>query len=347
MRSKNIKLKDVAQSAKVSVSTVSRVINKEKFVSDEVKRRVNKAIKELNYQPEWVARSLRLGKTDTIGVIIPNISDYFLSSIVLGVEKFFFDKGKDIILFNTRNDEKIEERAIKLAFSKRVDGIIISTICKNEKIMTSLMESFGIPIVIVDNKLNIKNIDQVLCDDINGSVKIMDHLIKVHGYKAMACISGPFDESSGLDKFLGYKKALIENGIKVDMDYVKVANWQKKLAYEYTKELLGLKKKPEAIYCTNSNMLIGCLRYLIEKNVKVPEDIALVTFDDYDFVSVLCPPVTSLERIDIKMGEIAAELLFNRIQKSKEDFKEIRLNPELIIRRSCGCNQHPNPKWTT
>jgi LacI family transcriptional regulator len=337
MRSKNIKLKDVAKEAGVSVSTVSRVINNEKFISDKVRKSVNKAIKKLNYQPEWVARSLRLGRTDTVGVIIPNISDYFLSSIVLGVEKFFCNKEKDIILFNTKNNEKTEERAIKLAFSKRVDGIVISTICKNEKIMTSLMDSFGIPIVIVDNRLNIKNIDQVLCDDINGSLKIINHLIKVHNYKTIACISGPFDESSGLDKFLGYKKALVENGIEVNMDYVKVANWQKKLAYESTRQLLDMKKRPEAIYCTNSNMLIGCLRYLIEKNIKIPEDVAIVTFDDYDFVSVLGPPVTSLERIDIEMGKKAAELLFKRIQGSKEDYEEIRIDPKLIIRRSCGC----------
>jgi len=153
MNFKNITLKDVAREAGVSIPTASRVLNNEKFVSDNVKKRVKAAAKKLNYEPEWTARSLRLRKTNIIGVIIPNIADYFFSSIVLGVERFFRDKGKDIILFNTSNDEKIEEKAIKIAISKRVEGIILATIYKNGDVIKSLMKSFGTPFVVVDNKI--------------------------------------------------------------------------------------------------------------------------------------------------------------------------------------------------
>ncbi len=334
---KNITLKDVAKEAGVSVPTASRVLNNEKFVSDEVKEKVLNAAKKLNYTPEWSARSLRLRKTDVIGVIIPNIADYFFSSIVLGVEKFFRGKGKDIILFNTSNDEKIEERAIKLAVSKRVEGIILVTICRNHNIIQSLAKEFGIPIVIVDNKINVNNVDFVLCDDENCSFKLVEHLINVHGYKKIACISGPSDESSGFDKLLGYKKALINYGLPVDDDYIKIAYWRKSKAYEATRELMNMDNKPEAIYCMNANMLIGCLRYLNEKNIKVPNDVALLTFDDYDYVSAFNPPVTALERIDVDMGLKAAELLYNRINGEKSNYKEIRISPELVIRKSCGC----------
>ena len=337
MKNKNITLKDVAKISGVSIPTVSRVINNEKYVSDDVKERVEAAVKKLNYEPQWTARSLRLKRTHTIGVIIPNVADYFFGSIVLSVENYFRKKEKDIILFNTSNDEKIEERAIKLAISKRVEGIILATICKNEEIISSLMENFGIPIVVTDNKLNIEKIDQVLSDDIGGSYKLINHLINVHNYKRIACISGPFDESSGFDKLIGYKKSLEDNGIKLRDEYIKVAYWKKSKAYTATGELLNQSKKPEAIYCMNANMLIGCLRYIIENKVKVPDDVALVTFDDYDFVSVVYPPVTSLKRIDLEMGRVAAELLYERIEGKEGDFKVVRIESELVIRNSCGC----------
>ncbi len=337
MKNRNITLKDVAKASGVSVPTVSRVINNEKYVSDDVKAKVNTAIKELNYEPQWSARSLRLKRSHTIGVIIPNVADYFFSSIVLAVESYFRKKGKDIILFNTSNDEKIEERAIKLAISKRVEGIILATICRNKKIIASLIDNFGIPIVVTDNKLDIEKIDHVLSDDIGGSYKLIEHLIKVHNYKNIACISGPLDESSGFEKLIGYKQALQNYGLRVNNDYIKIADWKKSKAYIATEELLKMSKKPDAIYCMNANMLIGCLRYLIENKVKVPEDIAIVTFDDYDFVSVVYPPVTSLKRIDLEMGRVAAEILNERIEGKEGDFKEIRIKSDLVIRNSCGC----------
>lgn len=338
MKKNNATLKDVAKLSGVSVPTVSRVVNEEKYISDEVKEKVLSAIKELNYTPQWTARSLRLKRTLTIGIIIPNVSDYFFGSIVLAVESYFRKKGYDIILFNTSNDEDIEERAIKLAISKRVEGIILATISKSEKKISSLINNFGIPIVVVDNKLNIENIDQVLSDDVGGSYKLVEHLIKKHGYKDIACISGPLEESSSFEKLAGYKKAMEDNELKVNKEYIKVAYWKKSKAFEATCELFENSNKPEAIYCMNANMLIGCLRYIIKRKIKIPEDLAIVTFDDYDFVSVVYPPVTSLKRIDIEMGTIAAEILFERIEGSDADYKIVRIDSDLVIRNSCGCN---------
>jgi len=337
MNFKNVILKDVAKEAGVSVPTASRVLNNEKFVSDDVKKRVKAAAKKLNYEPHWTARSLRLRKTDIIGVIIPNIADYFFSSIVLGVERFFRSKGKDIILFNTSNDEKIEEKAIKIAISKRVEGIVLATICKNGDMIRSWIKSFGTPFVVVDNKMDLENVDFILADDIEGSFKLVDHLINVHGLKRIGCINAPLDESSDLDKLVGYKKALTENNIPVNEDYIKIGYHNEDRAYQATKELLNLKNKPEAIYCINANMLIGCLICLIESDIRVPDDIAVVTFDDCDFTSAMNPPVTTLKRIDLEMGRIAAELLFERIRGKKGDYKEIRIDSELVIRKSCGC----------
>lgn len=334
---KNVTLKDVARESGVSVPTVSRVLNNEKFVSEKVKERVRAAANKLNYEPEWTARSLRLRKTNIIGIIIPNVSDYFFSSIVLGVERYFRKNGKELILFNTSNDETIEEKAIKLAISKRVEGVILATICKNNNVIKSIIESFGTPFVIVDNKIDVDKVDFVLSDDVNGSSKLVDHLVKTHGYRKIACISGPLDESSGFDKLEGYKKALAENNLPVIDEYIKIADWKKTKAYLATGELMELEEKPEAIYCANANMLIGCFRYLNEKKIKVPDEVAVVTFDDYDFVSAMNPPVTTLQRIDLEIGEKAAELLYKRIKEEAGDYQELRIDADLIIRKSCGC----------
>ncbi len=325
-------LREVAKLAGVSVPTVSRVINKEKFVSDDVKKRVTSAVKELDYEPQWSARSLRLGRTNIIGVIIPSISNYFFASVVYGIESFFRKKGKDIILFNTGFDEEIERRVARIAVAKKVDGLIVATISKS-----NLWEDFNIPTVIVDNKIDVKNIDFVLHSDINSSYKLVNHLIEKHELSKIACISGPLDESSGLNKLIGYKKALREHGIKINEEYIKIANWKKSLAYNATKELLNMKDKPQAIFTSNTNMVIGSLRYINDSGFKIPEDIAVVTFDDYDYVSAFNPPLTTLERVDVEMGERAASILQDRIDGKKYSYKEIEIDSDLIIRKSCGC----------
>jgi LacI family transcriptional regulator len=338
MKYKNLTLRDVAKLAGVSVSTVSRVLNEEKFTSDEVKKRVKEAVKKLKYSPDLNARNLRLGKTNVIGIIIPDISDYFFSGIVHVITKFFRDHGKDIILFNTSHQEETEEKEIKLALSKRVEGIILATISKNINPISNLINNFGIPFVIIDNKIKVKNVDFVLSDDEKRAYKLVDHLIKVHNLKKIACISGPLDESSGFNKLLGYKIALQKNNIPISEEYIKFANWKKDLAYECTKELMNMKDKPQAIYCANSNMLIGCLRYINTTKIKIPEDISIVTFDDYDFISAMNPPVTSLKSIVPEMGTLAAQLLLDRINGKKNDYKEIKLDSDIMIRKSCGCN---------
>ncbi|MCE5329220.1 LacI family transcriptional regulator [bacterium] len=338
MKYKNLTLRDVAKSAGVSVSTVSRVLNKEKFTSDDVKTRVNNAIKKLKYTPDLNARNLRLGKTNVIGIVIPNISDYFFSRVVYAITKFFRENGKDIILFNTSNEEELEEKEIRLALSKRVEGIILATISKNVSPISTLINNFGIPFVIIDNKIKVKNVDFVLSDDENRANKLISHLINVHNLKKIACISGPLDESSGFNKLSGYKIALENNNISINEEYIKIANWKKDLAYACTKELINMNNRPEAIYCANSNMLIGCLRYLNTTKIKIPEDLAIVTFDDYDFISAMNPPITSLKSIVNEMGILSAKLLLDRINGKKEDYKEIKLDSDLMIRRSCGCN---------
>jgi len=339
MIKKMIKLEDVAKVVGVSMATVSRVINNEKFVSEGVKARVNEAVKKLNYHPQWIARSLRKNKTDIISVIIPSIKDYWSAAVVESIEAYFRNKNKNLILFNTDRDPKLEMELLRLALSKRVDGIIFFATSKDENGIKKMINEIDHPIVIIDNRIDVGNADFVLADDVTGAFKLVSHLIKVHKMQRIACISGVLSESSGVDKVYGYKKALIENGIKINNDLIKEAFWDPFVSYNVTKELFSKKEKPDAIFCSNADIAIGAVRYLNDKRIKIPEDVAVVSFDDSEFIQAFNPPLTALSRIEAEIGTKAAELLELRITgELKDDFKIYKIRSDVIIRSSCGCN---------
>ncbi len=155
-----------------------------------MRNKVNETAARLKYEPDWHARSLRLKKTDIIGVIIPDISDYFFSKVVLGIQNYFEEINRNIILFNTKSDEILEEKYLRIAASRKVDGIILATISNNPIQIRKLIDQFDIPIVIIDNKINIERIDFVLSNDIERASKLVNHLIITHKLKKIACISG-------------------------------------------------------------------------------------------------------------------------------------------------------------
>lgn len=340
-KSKFLTLKDIAKTASVSYSTVSRVVNNEKYVKEKTRKKVEKVLKELHYHPEWTARSLRKGRTKIIGLIIPNIANIFFGRAALGVQNILRDKNIDLILFNTNNEPELEKKSLEVALSKRVEGIILATINDSEALVTQIIERYNIPIVLIDNKfLNFK-IDSVLLDNINGAKLLVEHLIKKHGHRKIACITGPIKESSSLERVEGYKKALSENKIPINKNLIKFTDWKKEMAYKVTEEILLMNSedRPTALFTTNTNMAIGVIKCLDDHNLTIPEDFALVTFDDYDFTSILKPPLTTLKRVDSKLGDIAVNLLLKKIKDDVANYgKEIRVKMELEIRKSCGCN---------
>jgi len=341
MIKKRISLDDVAKEANVSVSTVSRVINNEKFISDDVRERVNKAVKKFNYQPQWVARSLRTRKTNIIAIIISNIQDYWSAGIVRGIEEYIRDKNKNLIIFNTDNSTEREKVSINLALNRNVDGIILETVTKDGKFIEGVINDYGVPIAIIDNKIDVNNADFILSDDTNGSYKLVNHLIQVHKLKKVSCICGDLEESSGLDKVLGYKKALIENGIKIEESLIKEAFWNLKMAYKCTGELFSSDDKPDAIFCSSTDIAIGAVRFLNDNKIKIPDDVAVVSFDDSEFIRAFNPPLTVLGGVENKIGRKAAELLNLRIESEiNNNYEIVKIESDIVIRKSCGCNNN-------
>lgn len=330
-------LKDVAKEAGVSVPTVSRVINNYRYVRETTRKRVLEAIEKLSYHPNIVAKNLKQGKTNSIGFILPDISNSFFAMVTVGIEKVLRKNGYHLILCNTDGRHELEVDSLKLVISKKVEGIILATIGTTGELTGEIIHHLKIPVVVIDNKMKGLKTDVVLHDNIGGAQQLTSHLI-AHGHKRIAFIGGPLNETSGKKRLEGYKRALIKNGLPVIKELIKIGDWRKDSGFQLTRELLNLSDKPTGIVAANTYMALGVLLALREEGLKVPKDIALVSFDDLEFVSALDPPLTTLKSLDTKIGEVAADLLLERIKnRNEKEIQEIYLPTELVIRNSCGC----------
>lgn len=335
-------LKDVARKAGVSVPTVSRVINNYWYIREATKKKVLKAIEELSYYPNTVARNLKRGKTNTIGFIVPDISNSFFGEVTVGLEKVFRKNDYHLILCLTGRRDDLEIESLQLVVSQKVEGIIINPVGTSGELVKRIINYHRIPLVAIDNKVNNVKTDVVLHNNIEGTQKLTSHLV-AHGYKRMAFIGGPLHETSGKKRLEGYKKALVKNGLPVLEDLIRIGDWTKDSGIRLTNELLRMSERPTGIVAANAFMALGVFQALRKENLTIPKDVALVSFDDFEFVAALEPPLTALKSVSIEMGERAARLLLKRINNTnKGDVKEICLPMELMIRNSCGCEGFGN-----
>lgn len=332
-------LKDVAKEAGVSVPTVSRVVNNQPHVRETTRKKVMEAIEKLSYQPDAVARNLKQGKTSTVGFIVPDISSSFFGTVALGIEKVLRKYNYNLILCNMDGKHNLEIESLKLVVSKKVEGIILATVGSTGEFVERIINQHKVPVVVIDNKVKGLRTDIVLHDNVGGAYKLTSHLLD-HGHKRIALIGGPLNETSGEKRLEGYKKALILKGLPIREELIKTGDWKKESGFRVTKRLLELKRLPTAIFAANTFMALGSLIAFHEEGLTVPDDIALVSFDDLEFASALDPPLTTLAELDIEIGTTAANLLLKRMRKKvKEEPVEIYLPAELLIRGSCGCKR--------
>jgi LacI family transcriptional regulator len=337
-----MRLKDIALKTGVSIKTVSRVIHNQPEVSDETRAKILKVVEEYPYLPNLVARGLKEKKTYSIGYVICQINNPFFIEVVLTVERIFKESGYGILISFTGPSIEDEINSLKLLISKRVDGLILASFGKTASFLKKIINDEKIPIVLIDNKVKGVKSDGVFLDNINGAHLLTKHLIE-HGHKNIAFITGPTYESSSRERLQGYKKALYEHDIKVNKDLIKISNWEISGGFNSTIELMKIfSKNLSAIFLANTLMALGSLTALKKLNLKVPEDVALVSFDNLDISGVVDPPLTTLNKAADKVGKLAAELLNNKLQSHNAEYKNIReliIKQELCIRKSCGCNK--------
>ena len=329
-----VTISDVAKKANVSRATVSHVINNTRYVAEETRQRVEETIEELGYRPNVLARSLRLGQTHTLGLILPDSSNTFFSEIGRGIEIAAFESGYNVILCNSDEDPQKEKLYIDILTKKRVDGIILVSTCSHTDVLRSL-EKLQTPIVLLDRDLTDLDLDTVLTDNKAGGLMATQHLISL-GHQRIACIAGPSSTSPSAQRLIGYKQALSEAGIPFDESLVKSGDFGALSGLTMGNELLSLPEPPTAIFACNDTMAIGVLRAATEKGLHVPDDLAVIGFDDIELASYTNPPLTTIAQPKFEMGSKTAQFLIQRIKNPQDDRQYETLPVSLVVRTSCG-----------
>jgi DNA-binding LacI/PurR family transcriptional regulator len=326
-------LKDVADHAQVSKATVSRVLNNNPRVAEELRARVLESIRLLGYQPNRAARRLRASVSDVLGLMISDIENPFFISVVRGVEDAAYANQMSVVLCNTDENPAKQQMYLRVMQAERVAGLIISPTNVNEDFTE--LQQLGIPVILLDRRTDKFETDAVTIDNVGGAYLAVRHLIDL-GYERIGTIGGSPHLTTGRERYEGYRKALNAAGLKIDEKLVKIGDFKTDSGYQLAIELIGLPRPPQAIFVANNLMTLGTLRALRENNVCVPDDMALVGFDDMPWSSELCPPLTAVSQPTYELGQETVHLLLRRLANPDAPVRTVTLQPRLIVRESCG-----------
>ena len=325
---------DVAKQAGVAPITVSRVINNSGYISDKTRDKVQTAISELGYVPNILARSLRSKRTNTLALVFTDITNPFFTILARGVEDSASFAGFNVIFCNTDESQEKEDNYIQLLLQKQVDGILLVPAGSNTKSIEIIQEQ-NTPLVVLDRRVSNTSVDIVRGDSEGGAYQLTKYLIDL-GHRRIAIISGPRNVSTAEDRLLGYKRAMEENGLKEYlMSYY--GCFTQASGFELTREIFSHDSKPTAVFAANNLMAIGALRALQEIGLKVPDDVALVSFDDIPENLTIFPFMTVVTQPSYELGKRATELIISRINNDTDlDYQEIVFPVEFFERASSG-----------
>ncbi|TMD57138.1 MAG: LacI family transcriptional regulator [Chloroflexi bacterium] len=330
----SVTIKDVAIHASVSVATVSAVINKNKYVSPELARRVHESITALSFQRNSFARGLKTRVSYSIGLIVPDITNPFFTNIARGVEDVASAHNYSLILGNTDEDPEKEKKYLQLLESKQADGLIIAVTARSHEYLQALPIQH-LALVSIDRSLFDLGIDTVMVDNRAGARKAIEHLIAL-GHRRIGLVTGIRGIAPTEERILGYREALEKHGIAVDPALIAVAYARVDGGERGAMQLLALEDRPTALFMMDGTMAIGALQSIVKLGLRCPEDIALASFDDFTWAAVMRPHLTVIDQPTYEIGQQSAHLLFERLQNQKKAPREIRLQTQLIVRESCG-----------
>ena len=328
-------IRDVAQRAGVSSTTVSYVLNSTRFVSPGTEARILEAIKELDFQPDQIARSLRAKRTMTVGMIVSDISNPFYADIVRGAEDVLSVKHYSLILCNTDEAPERELATLQLLRQKKVDGLIAVATGSNVESLYEASNS-GLPIVLVDRRLPGDRLDTVLVDDEQGAYQATQHLVQL-GHRRIGLIAGRVGISTTDHRRAGYEAALCDAGMTPDPDLIQVGHSTVEGGVAAARALLDLTPPPTAVFATNNLMTVGLFVAIKQRHLCCPQDIAVVGFDDMVWLSAFSPSLTTIAQPSYELGKQAAELLWRRMAEKKVGDPHVVVLPaQLVVRESCG-----------
>ncbi len=331
-------IKDVAALAGISYTTVSHVLNNSRPVSDQVRVKVEAAIRQLDYVPSAVARSLKAKSTSTIGLLIPNGVNPYFAELARGIEDYCERNGFCVILCNCDDNADKQRGYLRVLLEKRVDGLIVSSVGGDPGLDGGLA-GVRTPMVVVDRELEGIDADLVRIDHELGGYLATRHLLDL-GHRHIACIHGPAQTSVARLRLQGYERAMAEAGIHVDPHWVIESDYTSPGGYQAAVSLLA-GEPPTAIFAGNDMIGIGVLRAAAERNVRVPRDLSVVGFDDIEMSRYVYPALTTVGQSIVSLGESAAQMLLRRITGVFEDATEQRVvAPSIVLRESTAPPLH-------
>ncbi len=325
-------MRDVAERAGLSVSTVSHVINNTRAVSDESRQRVMSAMEELDYKPNALARSLRRRKTNTLGMIVPDSANPFFAEVARAIEDTSFAQNYSIILCNSEGDLEKQQAYTNVLIENRVAGILFVAAGISTELVNDL-EQRRVPLVVVDREVPGVEVDTVMTNHAQGGYLATQHLIEL-GHRRIACIAGNSEVSPSAERLTGYRRALEDNNLAYDERLVVKGDFQYESGYEATKHLLALEVPPSAFFACNDLMAVGCISAARELGLRVPQDISVVGFDNVRLASFTNPPLTTVAQPIFEIGALATKMLLERMLDLDAPPRFKRLDTVLHIRRS-------------
>lgn len=333
-----VTLNDIAEQAGVSVSTVSRVLNKKasKYrISRETEAAILEAARNLKYRPNQIARGLRLNKTNTLGIIAPDISNPFFAYVIKRVQNVAHHLGYSVVVCNTDENLEQEIEHVNVMYRNRVDGLIAMPVGQQYSHYSEWFERGGRPLVLLDRCFDAIDASSVVVDNYSGSFEAVKHLIE-HGHHRIAFIQGLPGTYTNNERLRGYRAALESHGIPFNDDMIVGGDFREENGYMETKLLLTSSDPPTAIFATSDLITLGALKAISEEGLEVPRDISLIMFDDVDFAPYLRCPITAVRQPKELMGEMAVKLLVEELKEERRESKRIVLKTSLVVRESVG-----------
>lgn len=326
---------DVAKRARVSVSTVSHVVNKTRAVAPETARAVQDAISDLGFTPNILARSLVRSSTNAIGVALSAITNIYFGELLRGIQSECARHRLMMFFTDTVDHPDVQYEVVRELHQRRVDGIILAPVPDPEGRTLDYLKRHKIPVVFVDRSIDAR-FDQVVIENREPMMQLVAHLIG-HGHRRIALISGLAGLSTTIERIEGYEAGLAEAGLPLDRSLIRDGASEYEAARQAVLGLLAEERPPTAIISANNKMTIGAMNALRDLGHRVPDDIALVGFDDFEWANSFAPRLTVIAQPCHEMGVHATGLLLKRMNDGDRRSRTVRLTAELKIRNSCGC----------
>jgi len=328
-------IRQIARELGVSTSTVSAVINNSGYVSASMRARIEKVLREADYHPDHIARSLRLRETRTIGLLVPDLGNMFYAQLMRGAEDYLSSTGYRLIVADTRDDWQRQRDYLLVLSGKTTDGVILVPSMATDDQIASIPQLLrSTPLVYVDRSPLDVQVDSVLVDNVRAAYEATEHLLKL-GHRRIAIITEPLNLLNAADRLLGYKQALRAQRIPVDPKLIRPGDNTPDSGYWHALEIFKLAHSPTAVLACNNRMLLGMLVALRELGLACPRAVSLIGFDDFDWSPYIDPPLTIVRQPAAQLGAAAAKILLKRIRHPDRDhYEKVLLPTQLVVRQS-------------